>query len=90
MSNQVLVEIFTPREMFFRGAVETLVVSTYDGEEGFMAKHTWCCTLLKETGKVKIHQQDRKSPLVAKVKGGYVDIKDHFVVFVDEAEWIEE
>lgn len=90
MSNQVLVEIFTPREMFFRGEVETLVVSTYDGEEGFMANHTWCCTLLAETGEVRIHEPGEKKPLVARVKGGYVDINEHFVVFVDEAEWIEE
>ncbi|MGF6376343.1 F0F1-type ATP synthase epsilon subunit [Clostridiales Family XIII bacterium PM5-7] len=89
MSKSILVEVFTPRELFYSGEAEMLVVSTYDGEEGFLPNHTWCCTLLAETGTVRIHQPQEKNPLVAKVKGGYVDINEHFVVFVDEAEWID-
>ena len=88
MANSVLMEIITPKEMFYTGQVEMLVVSTYDGEEGFMSKHTWCNKLLAEKGTVKIRETGSKDFKVASIQGGYVDIKDHFVVYTDDAQWV--
>ncbi|MBR5488261.1 MAG: F0F1 ATP synthase subunit epsilon, partial [Firmicutes bacterium] len=34
-------EVITPREMFFSGDVEMVIVTTRDGEEGFMKYHQW-------------------------------------------------
>ena len=82
----VLLEVITPREMFYSGQVEMVV----DGEEGFMAHHVWCVKLLAEKGRVKIRETGAKDLKIIDIKGGHVDIKDRFVVYTDEAEWAEE
>lgn len=86
----VLLEVITPREMFYSGQVEMVVVPTTDGEEGFMAHHVWCVKLFAEKGRVKIRETGAKDLKIIDIKGGHVDIKDRFVVYTDEAEWAEE
>ena len=86
----VMLEVITPREMFYSGQVEMVVVPTTEGEEGFMAHHVWCVKLLAEKGQVRIREIGAKDLKVINVKGGHVDIKDRFVVYTDEAEWAEE
>lgn len=86
----VLLEVITPREMFYSGQVEMVVVPTTDGEEGFMVHHVWCVKLLTEKGRVKIRETGAKELKIIDIKGGHVDIKDRFVVYADEAEWAEE
>ena len=86
----VLLEVITPREMFYSGQVEMVVVPTTDGEEGFMAHHVWCVKLLAEKGRVKIRETGAKDLKIIDIKGGHVDIKDRFVVYTVEAEWVEE
>ena len=83
----VLLEVITPREMFYSGQVEMVVVPT---TEGFMAHHVWCVKLLAEKGRVKIRETGAKDLKIIDIKGGHVDIKDRFVVYTDEAEWVEE
>lgn len=85
----VLIEVITPERLLYSGQGEMLVVSTYKGEEGFMANHSRCCQLLAESGTVKIRETGQKEFKVAKIRGGYVDIKDDFVVYADWAEWIQ-
>ncbi|MDD6043752.1 MAG: hypothetical protein PUB87_08400 [Eubacteriaceae bacterium] len=87
MAAYVQIEIVTPSELFFQGEGESLVCTTTDGEEGFLKGHSWCCKLLGETGKVRIRTKDGELK-TARIKGGYVDIKDKFIVFSDEAEWL--
>ena len=86
----VLLEVITPREMFYSGRVEMVVVPTTEGEEGFMARHVWCVKLLAEAGRVKIREVGAKDLKSINIKGGHVDIKDRFVVYADQAEWAEE
>ncbi|SCJ29499.1 F0F1 ATP synthase subunit epsilon [uncultured Eubacterium sp.] len=86
----VLLEVITPREMFYSGQVELVVVPTTEGEEGFMAHHVWCVKLLAEKGRVKIREVGAKNLKLIDIKGGHVDIKDRFVVYTDEAVWTEE
>lgn len=86
----VLLEVITPREMFYSGQVELVVVPTTEGEEGFMAHHVWCVKLLAEKGRVKIREVGAKNLKLIDIKGGHVDIKDRFVVYTDEAVWAEE
>lgn len=88
--NVVLLEVITPREMLYSGRVEMVIVPTSEGEEGFMAHHIWCVKLLAEKGKVRIRETGAKDLKIINIKSGYVDIKDRFVVYTDEAEWAEE
>lgn len=91
MANKLVeLEIITPREMFYRGQIEMLSVTTTEGQEGFLANHAWCIKLLQATGKLKIREAGSNTLKEARVKGGHVDIKEHFVVYVDEAEWVED
>lgn len=86
----VLLQVITPREMFYSGQVEMVVVPTTEGEEGFMAGHVWCVKLLAEKGRVKIREAGAKELKIINIKGGHVDIKDRFVVYADDAAWQEE
>ena len=85
----VLLQVITPAEMFFSGLVDMVVVSCRDGQEGFMANHAWCVKLLADEGILKIRRRGEKDFLRARIHGGHVDIKDHFVIYTDEAAWEE-
>lgn len=84
-----MIEVITPERLFYKGEVTMLSVPTLDGSEGFMLNHTWACKLLGE-GKMTIRDSETNMVKHAKISGGFVDIKDEFVVFTDYAEWIEE
>lgn len=88
MAAHIQMEIITPSDLFYSGEIESLVVKTTEGEEGFLAGHSWCVKLLPEDGKVRI-KDSAGATRIALVKNGYVDIKDKFVVFSDEASWVE-
>lgn len=89
MANTVTLEIITPSKLFYRGEVEMLIVKTLLGEEGFMAGHSWACKLLT-AGKLRFKEAGAKDFKVAAVAGGFVDIRDSFIVFADAAEWPED
>jgi F-type H+-transporting ATPase subunit epsilon len=86
-------EIITPDSMFYSGDVDILMADTVGGEEGYMPRHVWCCKLLKENGKVKLREAGAPAGpeglKTAVIKGGYVEIRDHFVVYTEGAEWEE-
>lgn len=82
-----MLEVITPREMFFAGEVEMVIVTTRDGEEGFMKNHQWCVALLAEEGRLQIRLPGESEKRVAYIKGGHIDIKDRTVVYAEEARW---
>jgi F0F1-type ATP synthase epsilon subunit len=86
-------EIITPNEMFYDGEVEILMAETVDGDEGYMPNHVWCCKLLKEEGKLRLREVGGPAGPTglksASIKGGYVEIRDHFVVYTEDAKWDE-
>jgi len=84
-NNSVLLEIITPRELYYSGEVEMLIVKTLEGDEGFMAGHTWCCKLLADEGIVKFRETGTAGLKTVKTDGGFVDINDHFVVYTEDA-----
>lgn len=93
MSNSgkgVLLEVITPEAMFYSGIVEMLIVPTTEGQEGFLSGHVWCVKLLAEKGRLKIREHGSGVQKQALVYGGYVDIRDRFVVYTDKAVWDEE
>ena len=45
--NSFRLEVMTPSKLFYRGEVDMVIVTTKDGDEGFMAGHVWACKLLE-------------------------------------------
>ena len=80
-------EVITPREMFFSGDVEMVIVTTRNGEEGFLKNHQWCVALLAEEGRLQIRKAGENEKITAYIKGGHIDVKDRTVVYVEEARW---
>ena len=89
MAKSVKLKIITPSQLFYEGEVEMVIVKTTLGEEGFMAGHTWACKLLT-AGKLRFQEAGVKEFKVAAVSGGFIDVKDNFVVYTDAAEWADE
>ncbi len=87
MASSVSLEVITPSEMFYKDNIEMVIVKTFTGEEGFMANHTWACKLLKE-GIIRIKEEGSNDFKVAKISGGYIDVRDKFIIFADSAQWL--
>ena len=77
MANSVRLEVITPSKLFYRGEVELVIVTTLDGDEGFMAGHVWACKLL-DVGELWIQEKGagKNEFRVAAVAGGFIDVKD--------------
>ncbi len=89
MAKSVLLEVVTPSKLFYMGEVEMVIARPTTGYEGFEANHTWACKLL-DTGKLMIKEKGEKEFKVAAISGGFVDIKDQFIVYTDAAEWADD
>ena len=90
-TNSVRLEVITPSKLFYRGEVELVIVTTLDGDEGFMAGHVWACKLL-DVGELWIQEKgaDKNEWRVAAVAGGFIDVKDSIVIYTDAVEWSED
>ena len=91
MANSVRLEVITPSKLFYRGEVELVIVTTLDGDEGFMAGHVWACKLL-DVGELWIQEAGaaKNEFKVAAVAGGFIDVKDSIVIYTDAVEWSED
>lgn len=93
MSKLVKLEIVTPSKVFYRGKVKMVIVRTLEGDEGFMAGHSWACKLL-DIGELWIQEETDKPGddgwKVCAVAGGFVDVKDSIIIYTDAAEWSTE
>ena len=89
--NSFKLEVMTPSKLFYRGDVELVIVTTKDGDEGFMAGHIWACKLL-EVGELWIQEKGagKDEGRIAAVSGGFVDMKDSMVIYTDAVEWAED
>ena len=90
-TNSVRLEVITPSKLFYRGEVELVIVTTLDGDEGFMAGHVWACKLL-DVGELWIQEKGagKDEWRVAAVAGGFIDVKDSIVIYTDAVEWSED
>ena len=88
MANTVKLEIVTPEQHFYRGDVELVIARTLNGDEGFMAGHTWGCKLL-DIGELWIREPNAEANTykLASVGGGFIDIKDSIIIYADSIEW---
>ena len=89
MAETINLQIITPEKLFYEGEVEIVIVRTPLGEEGFMANHIWACKLL-DIGELWLRESGQKEYKVAAVAGGFIDVKDEIMIFVDAAEWPSE
>lgn len=89
--NSVKLEIVTPSKLFYRGEVDLVIVTTLDGDEGFMAGHCWGCKLL-DIGELWIQEKgaEKNEWRVAAVAGGFIEIKESIMIYTDAAEWSED
>ena len=88
MANTVKLERVTPEKHFYRGEVELVIARTLNGDEGFMAGHTWGCKLL-DIGELWIREPEAEANTykLAAVGGGFIDIKESIIIFADSIEW---
>ena len=86
--NSVKLEIVTPSKLFYRGEVDLVIVTTLEGDEGFMAGHCWGCKLL-DIGELWIQEKgaEKNEWRVAAVAGDHAgdqrldlrgNVHDHF------------
>ena len=89
--NSFRLEVMTPSKLFYRGEVDMVIVTTKDGDEGFMAGHVWACKLL-EVSELWIQEKGagKDEWRVAAVAGGVVYMKDCMVIYTDAVEWSED
>ncbi len=66
-----------------------VICNTLTGEEGFMANHAWACKLLA-VGELWIQETEGGEFKCAAISGGYIDVKDHILIYSDAAEWSED
>lgn len=87
----VHLEIMTPSKLFYKGDVEMVIVTTLDGDEGFMAGHVWGCKLLK-VGELWVKEVGaaKNEWKIAAVAGGFIDCQDSIVIYTDAVEWAED
>ncbi len=81
-------EILSPKDMIFTGEVESLIVDTVVGSAGYLPGHVWCRNLLKEQGTVSFRKPGSDTLCKLKTRGGFVEIRDIFTVYTEDAEWI--
>lgn len=93
MSRLVKLEIMTPSKVFYRGMVRMVIVRTLEGDEGFMAGHSWACKLL-DIGELWIQEETENAQddgwRVAACAGGFIDVQDSIIIYTDAAEWSTE
>ena len=91
MGKTVRLEVMTHSKVFYRGKVELVIVRTLEGDEGFMAGHSWACKLL-DIGELWIQEEGKSQDefRVAAIAGGFVDVKDSIIIYTDAAEWSED
>lgn len=91
MSRTVKLEIITPSKLFYRGKVELVIARTLEGDEGFMAGHSWACKLL-DIGELWIQEAGKTYDefRIAAIAGGFIDVKDSIIIYTDAAEWSED
>ena len=83
-------EIITPEGRFYGGDIESLIVKTSEGFEGFLPGHSWCCKLLAEKGEAKLRPVGDAEGFDILLKGGYIDVADHTIIYADKAAWKDE
>ena len=80
--------IVSPEKTLFAGDVESVIIKTDDGYEGFLKDRASCCMLLAEDGNVRLREAGTEFKNV-KTKGGFAYMNGDMLIYADEADWDE-
>ena len=88
MAKKFYLQIATPEKEFYGGEVESIILTTTDGERGIMAGHAPMAVAL---GNAPLRIKNDDSWKSAAIIGGFVRIQPNYVIiFADTAEWPED
>ena len=88
MASTFRLQIVAPDRMFYEDEVESLVVTTPEGQMGILAKHLPIVAPLA-IGKIKIKKGGQLKEAAA--FGGFIQVETEFTrIVTDSAEWPEE
>lgn len=88
MADTFVLHVDTPEKKFYGGPVESLVITSSDGEIGILPGHlSMVVAMATAPAKMKVNGEW----LVAAISGGFARIKaDEVVILADTAEWPED
>lgn len=86
MAKAFRLEIVTPEIAYFDGMVESVIVQTTDGFEGYMADHTPCCKQIARPGRVSFRLSGEQELRQLNLNGGFVKVKGSVLIFTDNTE----
>lgn len=81
-------KIVSPEKTLFEGYVESVIIKTTDGYEGFLKDRATCCKLLAEDGNIRLREAGAEFKNV-KTKGGFAYMNGDMTIYADEADWDE-
>lgn len=96
-------KVLSPDRLLYEGCIDSLVVKTEDGYEGFLRGRAPCCKLLAAQGDIKFHavesadentaayaaRADEEGFLRALTRGGFLYMNGDVTVYADEVRWKE-
>ena len=86
MSKAFRLEIVTPEIAYYDGMVESVIVETTDGFEGYMADHTPCCKQISRPGQISFRQEGEQEFRKLTLNGGFVKVKESVLIFTDSTD----
>ncbi|GHU80167.1 ATP synthase epsilon chain [Clostridia bacterium] len=90
MAESFILHIATPEKLFYEDEVESLVITSTDGELGILPGHLSMVVALS-IAPIQIREQGSDGWRVAAISGGFARIKgDEVVILADTAEWPED
>lgn len=96
-------KVLSPDQLLYEGRIDSLVVKTEEGYEGFLRGRAPCCKLLAAQGDIRFHaaadadgssgayaaQTDKDGFLRAVTRGGFLYMNGDVTVYADEVHWNE-
>lgn len=84
----LMLRIVSPEKTLYEGSVESIIIKTPEGYEGFLKDRAPCCKLLADEGTVRLREAGGDFRTI-KTKGGFAYMDKAMTVYADEAEWDE-
>lgn len=86
MTNEFVLEIVTPDQIFYNGSAEMIIVRTTEGDRGILKNHRPLVAGLS-TGTLRIKKDGNYKE--AKISGGFMNVdKEKIVIVTESAQWI--
>lgn len=83
-----MLRVVSPEKTLHEGNVESVIIKTAEGYEGFMKDRAPCCKLLADEGNIRLREAGGEFRSI-KTKGGFAYMDKAMTVYADEAEWDE-